>query len=100
MFSVWNLRNALRTMLAADVSVQADGGGKRPAALQPVLGIDAVLKIRSIWRIRSKKPIEVYSFRFHQWLARYAGSGRRTPDDRARNRRRKDRGNLCSAKPE
>ena len=35
---------ALGTMLAADVSVHADGGGKRPAATHPVLGFDAVMK--------------------------------------------------------
>jgi len=30
--------DALRGMLAADVSVHADGGGKRPAATEPVVG--------------------------------------------------------------
>ena len=37
---------ALRGMLAADVSVHADGGGKRPAATEPVLGFDAVMKLQ------------------------------------------------------
>jgi RNA polymerase sigma-70 factor (ECF subfamily) len=36
---------ALGAMLAADVSLYADGGGKRPAALQPVVGFDAVMKV-------------------------------------------------------
>ncbi len=36
---------ALGTMLAADVSVHSDGGGKRPAALKPIFGFDAVLKL-------------------------------------------------------
>ena len=36
---------ALQVMLAADVSVHADGGGKRPAATEPVLGFDAVMKL-------------------------------------------------------
>jgi len=36
---------ALQGMLAADVSVHADGGGKRPAATEPVLGFDAVMKL-------------------------------------------------------
>lgn len=36
---------ALGTMLAADVSVHADGGGKRRAALEPVLGFDAVMQL-------------------------------------------------------
>ena len=32
-------------MLAADVSLHADGGGKRPAVTRPVLGFDAVMKL-------------------------------------------------------
>ena len=36
---------ALGAMLAADVSVHADGGGKRPASLEPVIGFDAVMKV-------------------------------------------------------
>lgn len=35
---------ALGNMLAADVSAHADGGGKRPAAIEAILGFDAVLK--------------------------------------------------------
>ena len=37
----------LGSMLAADVSVHSDGGGKRPAALQPILGFDAVMKVHA-----------------------------------------------------
>jgi RNA polymerase sigma-70 factor (ECF subfamily) len=36
---------ALATMLAADVSVHADGGGRRPAAMRPIVGFDAVMKV-------------------------------------------------------
>ncbi len=36
---------ALAAMLAADVSVYADGGGKRPAAMRPIFGFDAVMKV-------------------------------------------------------
>jgi RNA polymerase sigma-70 factor (ECF subfamily) len=36
---------ALGAMLAADVSLHADGGGKRPAASQPILGLDAVMRV-------------------------------------------------------
>lgn len=36
---------ALGAMLSADVSVHADGGGKRPAFAQPVFGFDAVMKL-------------------------------------------------------
>jgi RNA polymerase sigma-70 factor (ECF subfamily) len=35
----------LGAMLAADVSLHSDGGGKRPAAMKAILGFDAVLKI-------------------------------------------------------
>jgi RNA polymerase sigma-70 factor, ECF subfamily len=35
---------ALSAMLSADVSVHADGGGKRPAALEPIVGFDVVMK--------------------------------------------------------
>jgi RNA polymerase sigma-70 factor (ECF subfamily) len=34
---------ALGAMLSADVAAHADGGGKRPAATEPVLGFDAVM---------------------------------------------------------
>ena len=36
---------ALGAMLAADVSLHADGGGKRPAQLQPIFGIDQVMLV-------------------------------------------------------
>ncbi|MCA1367161.1 sigma-70 family RNA polymerase sigma factor [Bradyrhizobium sp. BRP14] len=35
----------LGAMLAADVSVHADGGGKRAAAIEPIIGFDAVMKV-------------------------------------------------------
>jgi RNA polymerase sigma-70 factor (ECF subfamily) len=35
----------LGAMLAADVSMHADGGGKRPAASRPIFGLDAVMKV-------------------------------------------------------
>ncbi len=35
----------LSAMLAADVSVHADGGGKRSAALKPIVGVEAVMKV-------------------------------------------------------
>jgi RNA polymerase sigma-70 factor (ECF subfamily) len=36
---------ALGAMLAADVSVHADGGGKRQAATQPIVGFEEVMKV-------------------------------------------------------
>ena len=40
--------NALGAMLAADVSVHADGGGKRPAAPAPIFGFAEVMKASEI----------------------------------------------------
>ena len=37
--------SALGALLAADVGMWADGGGKRPAAMGPILGHDIVLKL-------------------------------------------------------
>jgi RNA polymerase sigma-70 factor, ECF subfamily len=37
---------ALGAMLADDVSVHADGGGKRPAATKPIVGFEAVMKVQ------------------------------------------------------
>ena len=36
---------ALSAMLASDVSLHSDGGGKKPAAMKPFLGFDAVLNL-------------------------------------------------------
>lgn len=36
----------LGAMLAADVSVHADGGGKRPAVMKPVTGFDDVMRLQ------------------------------------------------------
>ena len=46
---------ALGAMLAADVSVHADGGGKRPAATEPIFGIDAVMKVHEYLAARFRK---------------------------------------------
>jgi RNA polymerase sigma-70 factor (ECF subfamily) len=35
---------SLGAMLAADVSARSDGGGKRQAAMEPIFGLDAVMK--------------------------------------------------------
>lgn len=37
---------ALQSMLAADIVVYSDGGGKKPAVLHPVSGLDDVLKLQ------------------------------------------------------
>jgi len=46
---------ALSAMLAAEVSVHADGGGKRPAAMKPIIGFDAVMKMQNTWRLSSRR---------------------------------------------
>ena len=38
---------SLRSMLAADIAVYADGGGKTPTTMQPVLGLDDVLRLHA-----------------------------------------------------
>ena len=38
---------ALSAMLAADVGLHSDGGGKRPAAIAPILGHAAVMKVHA-----------------------------------------------------
>lgn len=38
---------ALSAMLAADVGLHSDGGGKRPAAIAPILGQAAVMKVHT-----------------------------------------------------
>lgn len=43
---------ALGAMLAADVSVHADGGGKRRAAMRPILGREAVLAMHAVLAAR------------------------------------------------
>ncbi|MBR0556651.1 sigma-70 family RNA polymerase sigma factor [Ciceribacter sp. L1K23] len=50
---------ALSAMLAADVGLHSDGGGKRPAAIAPILGHAAVMKVHTylsdkIWRTGSE----------------------------------------------
>lgn len=37
----------LRSLLANDVAIRADGGGRKSAALTPILGIDAVLAVQT-----------------------------------------------------
>ena len=50
---------ALGAMLAADVSLHADGGGKRPAATEPLLGSDAVMQLHERFRKNVSKLVRV-----------------------------------------
>ena len=42
-------------MLAADVSLHADGGGKRPAFWRPIFGLDDVMKVHQALADRFRK---------------------------------------------
>jgi len=50
---------ALGAMLTADVSLHADGGGKRPAATEPVLGFDAVMALHQRFHKNVSKLVRV-----------------------------------------
>jgi RNA polymerase sigma-70 factor (ECF subfamily) len=55
--------DALRSLLAADVSVHSDGGGKVHAGLKPILGIDDVLKLHgSLARFFAKEMSKVVRY--------------------------------------
>ena len=46
---------ALGAMLAADVSIHSDGGGKRPAAMKLVLGIKQVMQVHKALAVLFRK---------------------------------------------
>lgn len=54
---------ALGALLSADVTLQADGGGKRPAAMKPIVGYDAVMKLHGhlagLFRNKGSKLVRV-----------------------------------------
>lgn len=53
----------LQTLLAEDVSVHSDGGGKRPAAYLPIFGIENVMKLqRSLVRIFGEGQSKLVSY--------------------------------------
>ncbi len=55
----------LRSLLAADVTVYADGGGKRPAAPQPVVGLGDVLALHaSLAPVFAATPSQILRYGF------------------------------------
>ena len=69
---------ALGAMLAADVSVHADGGGKRPAAMEPIVGFDAVMKLHEqLAALFRNEWLETCARRLHQRIARLHHAGGR-----------------------
>ncbi len=73
----------LRSLLAADVTAYADGGGKTPAAMQPIVGLEAVMQVQDV---------ADRALRVHQWSAgvRHDRAGRHPANHRARDRGRQD----------
>jgi RNA polymerase sigma-70 factor, ECF subfamily len=55
----------LRMLLASDVAVHSDGGGKVPAGLRPIIGIDDVMKLQaSLARFFAKDMSRVVRYGF------------------------------------
>ena len=56
---------ALRSLLAADVSFYSDGGGKVPAGLKPIHGVEDMLKLHgSLARFFAKEMSKVVRYGF------------------------------------
>ncbi len=55
----------LRSLLAADVTLYADGGGKRPAARRPIVGLDDVMQFHaSLARLFAENPSRIARYAF------------------------------------
>ena len=77
---------ALRALLAEDVALHADGGGKQPAALEPVVGLDDVMKLQTALARCSPPTVAARALRLDQRPAglRHVERRRHAADDRAR----------------
>ncbi|WP_137389503.1 sigma-70 family RNA polymerase sigma factor [Rhodoligotrophos defluvii] len=54
---------ALRSLLAADVTIYSDGGGKRPAARAPIVGIEEAVQVHaSLARMFARSMSQLVSF--------------------------------------
>jgi RNA polymerase sigma-70 factor, ECF subfamily len=55
----------LRSLLAADVTIYADGGGKTPASTQPIVGLENVIQLHAVLApIFAKKMSRILRFAF------------------------------------
>jgi RNA polymerase sigma-70 factor (ECF subfamily) len=55
----------LRSLLAADVTLHADGGGKRPAARRPIVGLDDVMQFHaSLAGLFAENPSRIARYAF------------------------------------
>jgi len=53
----------LRSLLASDVAIYADGGGKRPAATHPIVGIERVMQAHmGLARMFAKGPSQILRY--------------------------------------
>jgi RNA polymerase sigma-70 factor, ECF subfamily len=53
----------LRSLLATDVALYADGGGKRPAAAQPIKGVEQVMRAHTaLARMFAKSPSQLLRY--------------------------------------
>jgi hypothetical protein len=91
--------NQLRSLLAADVSFYSDGGGKRPAAKRPLLGLDDVIQFHAGIRASLRgQDVTDRALRLYQRPAGFRHRrARRRADDGARDRGRPDCRHLCHA---
>jgi RNA polymerase sigma-70 factor (ECF subfamily) len=56
-------RQALQALLASDVAIYSDGGGKRPAARKPIEGLERVLAVHDgLARLWEKQPSRLVSY--------------------------------------
>jgi RNA polymerase sigma-70 factor (ECF subfamily) len=55
----------LQSLLAADVTVYSDGGGKRPASRRPIVGVDDVMQLHaSLARLFARKMSRIVRYGF------------------------------------
>jgi RNA polymerase sigma-70 factor (ECF subfamily) len=56
---------ALRSLLATDVAFYADGGGKRPAAVRPIVGITKVMQVHiALARLAARSVAQIIRYGF------------------------------------
>jgi RNA polymerase sigma-70 factor (ECF subfamily) len=56
---------ALRSLLATDVAFYADGGGKRPAAVRPIVGITKVMQVHiALARLAARNVAQIMHYGF------------------------------------
>ena len=67
----------LRSLLAADVAFTSDGGGKRPAASRPIVGLDAVTRFHgSLASLFARAPSRIIRYGFVNGLPGFVTSER------------------------